>query len=405
MNETVCRVWLSLALRPGGSHAELFDHFGSAEDIWHAGADELKLAGAAPQLIRRLEKRDLAEAARIAGFAERYGINIITFSDPAYPDLLRGIPDPPYLLYVLGNLPGSDDGLTVGIVGTREMTGYGMDCAWRTAYGLASAGAVVVSGMARGIDGVAAAAALKAGGRTVAVLGCGMDTVYPPEHRDLMAAIASSGAVVSEYPPGCPPMARNFPVRNRIISGLSRGVFVVEAGEKSGAVLTAAEAKKQGRDVFALPGRVTDPSSAGTCRLLCEGAKAAAGAADILDYYSGICPGLFDADAFARSICSSEPDEEALSSLGVLLPGERRGKRASRPAEREYKSEPATETREPPSDPRLREFLSLVPDGASVCADSFAGSGYRTEEALNLLSILEISGYLQSVPGGMFRRA
>ncbi len=286
----------------------------------------------------------------------------------------------------------------------REMTGYGMDCAWRTAYGLASGGAVVVSGMARGIDGVAAAAALKAGGRTVAVLGCGMDTVYPPEHRDLMAAIAASGAVVSEYPPGCPPMARNFPVRNRIISGLSRGVFVVEAGEKSGAVLTAAEAKKQGRDVFALPGRVTDPSSAGTCRLLCEGARAATGAADILDFYSETCPGLFDADAFARSLSSSEPDERALASYGVLLPGERAGKRARRTEEREPVVEAASPTREPPPDPRLREFLALVPADGSVCADSFAGNGYKPGEALNLLSILEISGYLTSVPGGMFRR-
>ena len=415
MDETVCRVWLSGALTPGSACAKLFDQFDSAEDVWHASSEELKLAGAGDALIRRLENRDLAEAARIAGFAERYGVSIVTLRDAAYPDLLRGIPNPPYLLYVLGRLPDFEKTLSVGVVGTRRMTEYGMERAYRVSYELAAAGVCVISGLARGIDGVAATAAIEAGGTTVAVLGCGLDTVYPPEHRPLMAAVAKNGAVISEYPPGTPPAARNFPVRNRIISGLSRGVYVVEAGAESGAVLTAAEARRQGRAVFALPGRAGDPESEGTNRLLCEGARAATDACDLLEFFRDEFPSAINGDAYARATCTSDPDAEALAVMGVLLPGQSRGKperrtavRKERPVRTEVsaKPEPARPPKEEklPEDERLRRFLELVPPGERVCADSFAGHGYGTFEAMNLLSILEISGFLTSVPGGMYVR-
>ncbi|MBP5269990.1 MAG: DNA-processing protein DprA, partial [Clostridia bacterium] len=150
MDETVCRVWLSLALRPGSANAKLFDRFDSAADVWHASADELKEAGAKDGLVSRLTDKDLSQAARIAEFADRYRVSLITLKDPAYPDLLRGIPDPPFLLYVLGRLPDFEKTLSVGVVGTRDMTEYGFETAYRVGYRLASAGVAVVSGMARG---------------------------------------------------------------------------------------------------------------------------------------------------------------------------------------------------------------------------------------------------------------
>ncbi|MBP5269819.1 MAG: DNA-processing protein DprA, partial [Clostridia bacterium] len=264
----------------------------------------------------------------------------------------------------------------------------------------------VVSGMARGIDGAAAAGALAAGCVTLAVLGCGLDGVYPPEHRPLMARIAGEGAVISEFPPGSPPAASHFPVRNRIISGLSRGVYVVEAGATSGAVLTAGEAVRQGREVFALPGRSTDPQSEGTNRLLRDGARAATDACDILDFYRERFPDAFDADGYARSVCFSEPDRGFVSSLGIALPGERRRVRASATP-----SETAPPPREAPAtsaavpeDERLRKFFELIEPGTPVCADCFAAGGYSAPEAMNLLSLLEISGYVKSIPGGMYIR-
>lgn len=406
MNETVCRVWLSLALRPGSAGAKLFDKFDSAEDVWHASADELKEAGAKDGLISRLSDRDLSKAARIAEFADRYRVSLITVKDPAYPDLLREIPDPPFLLYVLGRLPDFEKTLSVGVVGTRDMTEYGFETAYRVSYRLASAGVAVVSGMARGVDGAAAAGALAAGGVTIAVLGCGLDSVYPPEHRPLMARIAAEGAAVSEFPPGSPPAASHFPVRNRIISGLSRGVYVVEAGRSSGAVLTAGEATRQGREVFALPGRSTDPQSEGTNRLLRDGARAATDACDILDFYRERFPDAVDGDGYARSVCGCEPDRGFVSSLGVALPGERRTLRAKATVTASETAPPPREAAAPsakvPEDARLREFFELIEPGTPVCADCFAASGYTPPEAMNLLSLLEISGYVKSIPGGMY---
>ncbi len=201
------------------------------------------------------------------------GCRVASWEDEEYPELLRHIYDPPLLLFYHGTLPQPED-ITLAMIGSRQATSYGRQAAEIFARDLAAQGAVIVSGMARGIDGVCHRAALSAGGRTVAVLGSGLDVIYPPEHDRLYADICAHGAVVSEFPLGTEALPYNFPRRNRLISGLSRGVIVVEAGAKSGTLRTVDYALEQGRDVFCVPGNVTSGNSRGTNRLLKEGAAA-----------------------------------------------------------------------------------------------------------------------------------
>jgi len=213
--------------------------------------------------------------------ARQAGVHLVTQEQPAYPKLLREIHDPPRALYIKGSLPAEE--LAVAIVGSRHASLYGMQTAERLAYDVALRGITVVSGLARGIDSAAHRGALRAGGRTIAVLGSGLADIYPPEHTELAAQIAKQGAVISEYPMEMPPVGSNFPRRNRIISGLSLGVVVVEAAARSGALITADCALEQGREVFAVPGPITTPTSQGTHHLLKQGARLVTSVEDILE--------------------------------------------------------------------------------------------------------------------------
>ena len=213
---------------------------------------------------------------------EKSGAQVLYWEHPEYPRNLLSIAAPPPVLYVLGQLNPADE-WAVGVVGTRHPSTYGKEAARELASGLAASGVTVVSGLARGIDAVAHKAALDAGGRTIAVLGSGVDNIYPPEHRPLAEAIGRAGAVVSDYPLGTRPDSANFPPRNRIISGLAKGVVIVEAGQGSGALITADFAAEQGRDVFGVPGSIFNQNARGTNRLLQQGAKLVTGVSDILE--------------------------------------------------------------------------------------------------------------------------
>lgn len=261
----------------------LLDHFGGLESAWHADALDLRQAGldrrALTNLLKLRSQLDLdAEMDKLA----QQGIKALTWNDPDYPRHLLQIPDPPPVLYARGQLTDEDE-WAVAIVGTRRASAYGRNVTQRLAFDLAVNHVTIVSGLARGIDSEGHRAALKAGGRTIAVLGCGLDVIYPPEHRNLAREILANGAIISEYPLGTRPEASNFPPRNRIISGLSLGVLVVEAGLKSGALITADYAADQGRDVFAVPGNLFVRCSVGTNRLIQDGAKLVMGAEDILE--------------------------------------------------------------------------------------------------------------------------
>lgn len=251
----------------------LLDVFGDVDTAWQASAPDLRSAGLSQRIVDNLlQVRSEVDLTKIWERLERQGISALTWADTLYPRRLSEIEQPPPVLYVRGKIL-DEDSWAVAIVGTRNPTAYGRQVAAEIAAILAQSGVTVVSGLARGIDAIAHQACLEAGGRTLAVLGSGVDLVYPPEHRQLAQRITAQGALISDYAPGTPPDAANFPPRNRIISGLARAVIVVEAGEKSGALITAAFAADQGREVFAVPGGIYAPLSKGTNRLIQEGAR------------------------------------------------------------------------------------------------------------------------------------
>ena len=282
-------VWLSeLKGLQNQTRLALLRRFGDPESIFYADADELLLTdGVERSQLKLLENHDLAPADRILADCQRLDIRLLPLSDAAYPGRLKNIYDPPALLYCKGRLPLLDDLLCVAVVGTRDCTPYGVACAEKLGFGLASGGAAVVSGLAKGIDAAAIRGALRAGGVTVGVVGNGLDVYYPYESRYLYEDVASAGILLSEYPPGTEPASGHFPVRNRIISGLSLAALVVEAPEKSGALITAATALEQGRDVFAVPGPIDAPASVGCNCLIRDGAGLVSDASDILREYEG----------------------------------------------------------------------------------------------------------------------
>jgi len=261
----------------------LLDFYGSLEVAWQAPADGLRSAGLPRKTLENLlhirSQRSLEET---WAYIQQRGIQVLTWDDDGYPRHLREIDQPPPVLYVLGALRPEDD-WAVAIVGTRRMTVYGRQVANELAAFLAQQGITVVSGLARGVDRIAHEAALQAGGRTIAVLGSGVDRIYPPEHRKLAEEIAAHGAVISDYGPGTPPESVNFPPRNRIISGLAMATIVVEASQTSGALITASFAANQGREVFAVPGSIYAPQSKGANRLIQDGAHPLLKFEDILE--------------------------------------------------------------------------------------------------------------------------
>ena len=269
----------------------LIDALGSPEAIFEASeADLRRVRGIGDELARRVrtgpETLDVAAELRRA---ERAGIRILTLLDDGYPALLKEIHDPPLALYIRGTL-APEDRHAVAIVGSRHITHYGRTVADRLAYQLAKVGFTVVSGLARGIDTAAHEGALKGGGRTLAVIGSALDRLYPPENRELAERIAGQGALLSEFHFGVEPSRTTFPTRNRIVSGLSGGVLVVEAGRGSGALITANQAMDQGRLVFAVPGRIDSPPSKGCHDLIRQGARLVDDIDDILDEFHYLIP-------------------------------------------------------------------------------------------------------------------
>lgn len=261
----------------------LLDHFGDARSAWEAPGEALRAVGLSSKIVENLLiMRAQINLDQIWEQIQAQKIRVITWEDEGYPRRLKEIDQPPPVLYISGELLPEDE-WAVAIVGTRRITAYGRQVTEEIASTLARRGITVVSGLARGVDGVAHQAALNAGGRTLAVLGSGVNRVYPPEHRRLAENIREHGALLSDYALGTPPEASNFPPRNRIISGLSLAVVVVEAGETSGALITANFAAEQGRDVFAVPGNILAPQSQGTNRLVQQGAQPLLNVKDLLE--------------------------------------------------------------------------------------------------------------------------
>ena len=285
-------LWLSnLKGIPNQIKLSLLYHFGSPERIFLAESGEYLLVdGVTHAAAQLLENKSLREADRILGECERMGLRVLTIRDAEYPDRLRSIYDPPIVLYVKGRLPLFDDEVAIAMVGPRKASDYALRVSEQLSYQLASHGAVVVSGLAAGGDAAAHKGTLRAGGFTAAVIGGGHDIVYPYENRFLYEDIAVRGVILSEYPPGTHHDGKHFPVRNRIISGLSLGVVVTAASDHSGTLITAGRALDQGRDVFAVPGQIDDPTCVGSNRLLRDGAMVVTEVWDILMHYQSLYP-------------------------------------------------------------------------------------------------------------------
>ncbi len=261
----------------------LLDYFGNLSIAWNAPSEALVSAGLSQRIVENLQKvRSSIDLDRISDYILEQQITVLTWNEPEYPRLLKEIDQSPPVIYVRGTITPEDE-WAIGIVGSRKVTSYGRQVTEELGSALAINGITVVSGMARGIDGIAHRAALTAGGRTIAVLGSGVDRIYPPEHRKLAEDIIQNGAVISDYAPNTPPDSLNFPPRNRIISGLSKAVIIVEAGTESGALITASYAADQGRDVLAVPGGIYSPQSKGTNNLIQQGARPYLGVSDILE--------------------------------------------------------------------------------------------------------------------------
>ena len=262
---------------------QLLNAFGSLEEAWNASPSQLYQSELNSRLVQKLlnarAKLDLdSEMEKV----KQAKAQVVTLADTNYPALLREIPDAPAVLYIRGTLI-PEDRLALAIVGTRKATKYGRDVAYSLSRHIATHGVTIVSGLAQGIDAAAHEGALAAEGRTIAILGCGIDSIYPREHTALAERIMQQGAIISEFPIGVPPIGKNFPRRNRIISGLSLGILVAEAPESSGALITAETALEQGREVFAIPSNIFNPLGRGTNRLIQDGAKLVMRISDILN--------------------------------------------------------------------------------------------------------------------------
>ena len=385
------KYWLWLTELPGltnQTRLALLRHFPTPEDVYYADPAEVLLTeGITREQAKLLEDKDCAGAEKILADCHQMDFDIMTIQDAGYPNRLRNIYDPPCLLYVRGRLPAFDDEAAVAVVGTRDCTPYGVSCAEKLGFGLAAGGALVVSGLARGIDSAALRGALRGGGTVTAVLGNGLDVVYPRENRYLYEDIAASGALLSEYPPGTPPEGRHFPVRNRIMSGLSLATLVVEAPERSGALITAGTALEQGRDVFAVPGPIDAPASVGCNRLIRDGAGLVTDAWDILAAYAPRFP-----EKLHREGAREEP-----AVLG-------------------YQARQRTEPKEvPPSLSLSNNDLSLTDDQIRLLRtlteepmlvdDLIEETEIPTRRVLSALTVLEIEHLVTQHPGKRYTRA
>ena len=425
-------IWLSCALGEGSKwYPYLLERFISPFDIYKA--DEEELTALMPELsdhVRRaLCNKSLERAYEIMEFCGRGGCSLLCYGDPNYPLSLRALDNPPLVLYYRGQLPDFQSKLCVAVVGTRSMSEYGKRTAYKIAYELAHAGAVIVGGMALGIDSVAAGGALEAGGQTVAVLGSGIDVTYPRQHTSFQATLEQRGVVMTEYAPGARPEGFHFPVRNRIISGLSQATLIIDAKEGSGSLITANLALSQGRAVYAVPANVGGPNSSGANNLIRDGARVALCADDVLKDFSLLYRHSIDTAKSASLGARSNFDAEALERLGVHLAtvdeGPTAPKAVSRSARKTEKPAASSDGEQakgrqgavapcPPDasaqaleglGEREKRVFEHIPIDAPIGIDRLQGLGYSTGELLTSLSMLEIRGLVQMLPGGFYARA
>ena len=432
MRDESVMYWIWLAEKFGIASKEfprLAENYRDPYDVYRLDEEEIEqLEGIGDNVKKRLCDKSLERAYSIMRYCTKHKIDVIGYWDARYPSRLKTIEDPPVLLYCLGTMPKMDQRLCIGMVGTRKMSEYGKQSALRISYELASAGVCVVSGMALGVDGACACGALEAGGSTIAVLGCGVSVTYPKEHARLMKQIAKYGAVISEYSPEEEPRAENFPKRNRIISGLCQGVLVVECAKRSGALITASRAIAQGRELFALPGKIDESNSVGPNELIQDGANVVLSAADIIDHYGFLYGDVIDYGGLTKARRRFDLDDKTLRKYGVesrkvkaVTSKEDARNRAVSPQNEQTcergqsLSQSASVSAEPicaesnanaeavaTLDADIRKIYELLPDARAFTPDDVKLESGDVGQIMTALTVLEISGLVESRPGGVY---
>lgn len=401
--------WIWLATREHMNDADklaILSHFGNPEDIYFADVSAYaEVPNMTKQIADSLQDKDLHTAGDILRQCVDLGIHICTFNDGAYPAKLKNITDPPMVLYYVGHLPDLDGSPVIAAVGTRKASSYGMNVARRIGGQLANCGAIVVSGMAAGIDGAAASGALSAGGTVVGVLGCGVDIVYPASNRGLFADVERHGCLISEFIPGTEPNKWNFPRRNRILSGLSNGVLVVEAPLKSGALITARRAADQGRDVFVIPGNVDVPTCAGSNALMREGATPVRNGWDVVSEYVYLYPDKIRTDKSMIQPAGYMGEEriepkvaqkaKAVEKSADLVEKEEKNIIDNRQSQPYYDNRDKFET----LPENQKKIAKLLLSGEQLVDDVIAQSKMPAGEVLSQLTLMEIQGVVVRKPG------
>lgn len=406
--------WIWLAHRPGfgpRTKAQLLEHFRDPEAVYYADEEALWQLGLSSDVRAALLDKNLDSSEKILEDCQKKRLNILTLQDAAYPSRLKNIPDPPLVLYYKGQLPDFDGVPVIGVVGTRKASAYGLTVAKRMGYQIGKCGGLVVSGMAYGIDGLAMSGALTAGAKTVGVLGCGADIVYPQSNRSLFRDVQAYGCILSEFAPGQNAAKWTFPMRNRIISGLSCGVLVVEAPEKSGALITARLALEQGRDVFAVPGNIDMPTCAGSNELLRDGAIMVSSGWDVLSEYQSLFPDKIhreDAPCLQRAYPQELAGQEGEKMPPRVAQTPRIPEETTRLKKNLEKKSIDKEPVEAYSDvnvdlSRLSEdeqrIVLCLKNGQRLVDDVIAETGMTTGKLLAVLTMLELKGVIRRLPG------
>ena len=408
--------WIWLSTRPHVNDrvkVELVRRFQDPEAIFFADTGSFSdIEGLSVEGKAALADKDLKEAEKILRSCRQKNLSILTYQDAAYPARLKNIADPPLVFYYKGRLPDFDGSPLIGVVGTRKASAYGMTAAKKLGYQIARCGGIVVSGMAFGIDGMATRGALTAGTPAVGILGCGADVVYPPSNKGLFEDMEQYGCLLSEFVPGTPPYGYNFPKRNRIISGLSCGVLIVEAPEKSGALITAQQALDQGRDVFVVPGNIDVDTFVGSNRLLRDGAIAISSGWDIMSEYEQQFPdkivkfdGAMRQKADDRIPDISAQTEKIQPKVAQKAPLLGKNKQSKQKVDKKVidngEASPYSdfEDKLPPLLPEEQKIVSALTKEPRPVDDVIAETGLPTAKMLATLTLLQVKGIVKQHPG------
>lgn len=421
MNNILYWIWLSMACTPGSStFGKLLEKFEDAKDIYEASDDIIaSLITSKSRDFKAVTDKNLDGAQAVLDFCVEKRVGILAYSDGNYPELLRRIKNPPVLLYYRGILPNFKEAFPISVIGTRRLTEYGKKNAFNISRDLARSGAIIVSGMAIGIDGVAHAGALSCGGKTVAVIGSGIDVCYPESHLNLARAIVKGGCVMTEYAPGTRPNRENFPTRNRIISGISNATVVIEGKEKSGALLTARHAKEQDRVVYALPGNVGSPTSQLTNLLIKNGAKLCTSADDIIRDFADNSGGIINPFNIVSDDKVYVQDELAKYSVSALCADDKIYKHKGSSKDKKQKPTELTPTEEKQQgikqaeketaveniDKKTLVLYKSIPCGEDGCAiEDLVNEERNLREVMKGLLKLEMMRLIDMLPGERVRR-